>query len=104
MDLPYLPYFGQCSNALARDWNFPWSIKIFLNGNRCGITRVDNAFIILNGNKSATLIKDTPVSFDQSGKPRTLLGGQMGEVKFILQALAMVRLREGIIKFGIILV
>jgi hypothetical protein len=76
----------------------------FLNGNRGCTSSVYYALVVTDWDKGAAVIKDTPVSFDQSGKPRTLLGGQMGEVKFILQALAMVRLREGIIKFGIILV
>ncbi len=50
---------------------------------------VDDTLVVLHGDKSATLIKHTPVFFDQSCEACALLGLQVGQIKFLLQALAM---------------
>ncbi len=89
MDLANLSHHLEGSNTLFHDWNFLLAVADLLNGNGGSASSVDDTLVVLHGDKSATLIEHTPVFFDQSCEARALLGLQVGQLKFLLQALAM---------------
>ncbi len=89
VNLRNLSHLLEGSNTLFHDWYFRLAIADLLNGDGGSTSSVNDTLVMSHGDKSATLIEHTPVFFDQSCEACTLLGLQVGQIKFLLQALAM---------------
>jgi hypothetical protein len=78
MDLTNVSHLHEDGIALSHDWDFPQAVMNILNGNWGCTSSVDDTLVVPNGNKGATLIKHTPVLFNQSCKTLVFLGLQVG--------------------------
>ena len=104
MDWANLSHLLKGSDTRLHDWYFPLAIVNLLSGYGGSTSSVDNALIVSDGDKSTMLIKHTPVFFDQLCVTRTLIRLQVGQIEFLLKALAMVSLRTHIVKNWAVLV
>jgi hypothetical protein len=78
MDLMNLSHLCEGGNALSRDWDFPWAVMNLLNSNWGCASSVDDTLVVPDGNKGATLIKHSPVFFNQCCKMQAFLRLQVG--------------------------
>jgi hypothetical protein len=103
MDLTNLSHLCEGGDALSHDWDFPGAVMNLLNGNWGCASSVNDTLVVSDRNKGVTLIKHTPVFFNQSCKMLVFLRLQVGQVEF-LEALAMFGLRIHVIENRVVLV
>ncbi len=64
MDLLYVAYFCQGINNITHDECLLWPVDDFLDGNRLCIPKINDTFVVFDGDENAFVIEDRPIFLD----------------------------------------
>lgn len=87
MDLADVAELFQFGDTFTHDRKLARAVVNFLDGDGSSSASINDAFVILDGNEQAFVIKDRPILLDESVDPGLNVGFKMGQVELCAQFL-----------------
>jgi hypothetical protein len=97
-------YFLQGGDAFTHDRDLPGPVEYLLDGDGCGVPRVDYAFVVFHGNIDTLFVEHRPIFPDERVDLLLYVGIQVGKVKISSHLLTMFGLIVGAEKLGVDLI